>query len=71
MLSKEDVARYHETGYLVADGLLDAAMIADARRVISDLTSEGGFPPFLIDPLDFAAVFAARRAQMAGEAGQA
>jgi len=42
-----------------------------ARRVISDLTSEGGFPPFLIDPLDFAAVFAARRAQMAGEAGQA
>lgn len=42
-----------------------------ARRVISDLTSEGGFPPFLIDPLDFAAVYAARRAQMQAPAGQA
>jgi preprotein translocase subunit SecB len=42
-----------------------------ARRVIADLTSEGGFPPFLIDPLDFAAVYAARRAQMQGPAGLA
>jgi preprotein translocase subunit SecB len=42
-----------------------------ARRVISDLTSEGGFPPFLIDPLDFAAVYAARRTQMAAEGGLA
>jgi len=42
-----------------------------ARRVISDLTSEGGFPPFLIDPLDFAAVYAARRAQMQNPVGLA
>jgi preprotein translocase subunit SecB len=42
-----------------------------ARRVIADLSSEGGFPPFLIDPLDFAAVYAARRAQMQAPAGQA
>jgi ectoine hydroxylase-related dioxygenase (phytanoyl-CoA dioxygenase family) len=39
MLSNEDVARYHETGYLVVDGLLDAAMIADARRVIAEFVA--------------------------------
>ena len=37
-----------------------------ARRIIADVTSEGGFPPFLLDPIDFAGVYAARRAQ-AGE----
>jgi preprotein translocase subunit SecB len=31
-----------------------------ARRIIADLTSEGGFPPFNLDPIDFAAVYAAR-----------
>ncbi len=34
-----------------------------ARRIISDMTSEGGFPPFLLEPIDFAAIFAARKAQ--------
>ena len=33
-----------------------------ARRVIADVTSEGGFPPFLLEPIDFAAVYAARKA---------
>lgn len=37
-----------------------------ARRVIADVTSEGGFPPFLLDPIDFAGVYAARKAE--GEA---
>jgi preprotein translocase subunit SecB len=34
-----------------------------ARRLIADLSTEGGFPPFLLDPLDFAAIYAARKAQ--------
>ncbi len=34
-----------------------------ARRIISDLTSEGGFPPFMLDPIDFAQVYEARKAQ--------
>lgn len=38
-----------------------------ARRLISDVTAEGGFPPFLIDPIDFAGVYAARKAQAEGE----
>ena len=35
-----------------------------ARRLIADITGEGGFPPFLLDPIDFAAVYQARRAEM-------
>jgi len=38
-----------------------------ARRIIADMTSEGGFPPFLIEPIDFAGVYAAQRAQAGGE----
>ena len=36
-----------------------------ARRIIADLSSEGGFPPFMLEPLDFAGIYAARRAQAA------
>lgn len=32
-----------------------------ARRIVSDLTTEGGFPPFMIDPIDFAAIYAQRQ----------
>ena len=39
-----------------------------ARRLISDVTAEGGFPPFMIDPIDFAGVYAARKAQAGIEA---
>ena len=35
-------------------------MFPYARRVISDMTAEGGFPPFHLEPIDFAAVYAAR-----------
>jgi len=34
-----------------------------ARRIVSDMTSEGGFPPFLMEPLDFASIYAQRKAQ--------
>jgi preprotein translocase subunit SecB len=33
-----------------------------ARRIIADLTAEGGFPPFLLEPLDFAGIYASRKA---------
>ena len=39
-----------------------------ARRIIGDVTTDGGFPPFLLDPIDFAGVYAARRAQADAEA---
>jgi len=34
-----------------------------ARRMISDVTAEGGFPPFQLEPIDFAGLYAARKAQ--------
>lgn len=39
-----------------------------ARRIIADLILDGGFPPFLLEPLDFGAIYAQRQAQ-AAEAG--
>ena len=32
-----------------------------ARRVIADLTRDGGFPPLQLDPMDFAALYAQRQ----------
>jgi preprotein translocase subunit SecB len=42
-----------------------------ARRIISDLTGEGGFPPFLLEPIDFAAIYAGRKAAADGPGGAA
>jgi len=37
-----------------------------ARRLIADLSAEGGFPPLMLEPIDFAAIYMARRAQSEG-----
>ncbi len=37
-----------------------------ARRILADATRDGGFPPLMLDPIDFAAMYAQR---MAAEAG--
>ncbi len=42
-----------------------------ARRIIAEVTSEGGYPPFLLDPIDFAGVYAARKAQNGVQVGHA
>lgn len=34
-----------------------------ARRIVSDLTRDGGFPPLLLDPIDFAELFRHHLAQ--------
>jgi preprotein translocase subunit SecB len=34
-----------------------------ARRIIADLSMEGGFPPLMLDPIDFAAIYMARKQQ--------
>jgi preprotein translocase subunit SecB len=34
-----------------------------ARKIIADVSSDGGYPPFMLDPIDFAGVYAARKAQ--------
>jgi preprotein translocase subunit SecB len=42
-----------------------------ARRIIADVTSDGGYPPFLLDPIDFAGVYQARKANESQQVGHA
>jgi preprotein translocase subunit SecB len=42
-----------------------------ARRIIADVSGDGGYPPFLLDPIDFAAVYAARKAESGQQIGHA
>jgi preprotein translocase subunit SecB len=37
-----------------------------ARRIVADTTRDGGFPPLLLDPVDFVGLY--RRRQQQGEA---
>jgi preprotein translocase subunit SecB len=39
-----------------------------ARNILADVTRDGGFPPVLLQPIDFVALWQQRRAQMAGNA---
>lgn len=41
-----------------------------ARNILADVTRDGGFPPVLLGPIDFLALWHARRAQAATAAGQ-
>ncbi|MEO1659804.1 MAG: protein-export chaperone SecB [Pseudomonadota bacterium] len=41
-----------------------------ARRIIADISAEGGFPPLRIDPVDFGALYATQK-QRAAEAAAA
>ena len=34
-----------------------------ARQIIADATRQGGFPPLMIDPVDFAALYRQRMAE--------
>ena len=36
-----------------------------ARRIISDLTSEGGFPPLLLEPINFEAIYIQKMSRVA------
>jgi preprotein translocase subunit SecB len=35
------------------------------RRLVADLTREGGYPPLLLDPIDFAGLFMKRQQELA------
>jgi preprotein translocase subunit SecB len=39
------------------------------RRIVADLSREGGFPPLLLDPIDFAGMFMRRMQAASGEDG--
>jgi preprotein translocase subunit SecB len=42
-----------------------------ARSIISQMTTDGGFPPFLLNPIDFAALYQQKMAEQAQENTQA
>jgi len=47
-----------------------ALLFPFARRLVADLTREGGFPPLLLDPIDFAALYRQQAAQQDEPEGQ-
>ena len=58
-------------GPQIPEGRFEGVLLVDcaailfpfARRVIGDATRDGGFPPVLINPVDFAGLLQQRRAQ--------
>jgi preprotein translocase subunit SecB len=40
-----------------------------ARQIIAEATRNGGFPPLMIDPIDFAGMYRQRLAEMGGPGG--
>ncbi|HUO98831.1 MAG TPA: protein-export chaperone SecB [Rhizomicrobium sp.] len=40
-----------------------------ARRIVADIIRDGGMPPLMIEPIDFAALYRAKAAQMQQQAG--
>jgi preprotein translocase subunit SecB len=44
-----------------------ALLFPFARRLVADLTREGGFPPLLLDPINFANLFAKRQQERRGQ----
>ena len=42
-----------------------------ARNILADVTRDGGFPPVLLAPIDFVALWQSRRGAQAGVAGTA
>jgi preprotein translocase subunit SecB len=41
-----------------------------ARRIIADTVQDGGFPPLMLDPIDFGALYMQRAAQAQAEGGE-
>lgn len=40
------------------------------RRLLADITREGGFPPLLLDPIDFGGLYMRRQQEQAAAAGK-
>jgi preprotein translocase subunit SecB len=45
-------------------------MFPFVRRIVADLVSDGGLPPLMIEPIDFAQLYRRRLAQSAEQAQQ-
>jgi preprotein translocase subunit SecB len=54
-------------GFLLIDG--PRLLFPFARQIIAGATQDLGFPPLMLDPIDFAAAFMAQMEQQQGQAG--
>jgi len=74
LLEMEYAGQFHVEG--LSQPNLEAVLLIEcprilfpfARRIIADISSEGGFPPLRIDPVDFQALYAAQKQRAAAEA---
>ena len=41
-----------------------------ARQIVAEMSAQGGFPPFMLDPIDFMAIYMNQKAQGQINAGQ-
>ena len=51
--------------------LINCPLLLFLRRLAADLTREGGFPPLLLDPIDFGGLYIRRKQQGQQQAGAA
>lgn len=49
-------------GFLYAEG--PRLLFPFARRILADAVQDGGFPPLLLDPIDFGALYAQQQGQI-------
>lgn len=67
LLELDYAGMFHLQG--IPQGDMEAALLIEcprlifpfARRIIADLTSDGGFPPLLVDPVDFRKLYMAQK----------
>jgi preprotein translocase subunit SecB len=69
MFRLKDIARERLQAVLFID--CPALLFPFARRLIADLTRDGGFPPLMLDPIDFAMLYRRNLADAQQEAAQA
>lgn len=62
----------------IPDEQLQPALLAEvprilfpfARRIVADVVQDGGFPPLMLEPIDFGSLYMQQAAQAEAEAGQ-
>ena len=73
MLELDYAGLFQLQNFEKSDGDMEAALLIEcprqifpfARRIISDVTRDGGFPPLLVDPIDFRALYLTQKQKQA------
>ena len=65
MFHVENMPREALEGFLLVN--CPSILFPFLRRIVADLTREGGFPPLFLDPIDFAALYIQRMNQQGGD----